>query len=83
MALSKDRLISSDPSNFSPAAVDISHLYVDSGPKNGLNLCSVVSRQLRDLLICPREQGLVCYVQKDKIVEHDITVSDSVSCTSH
>lgn len=35
-------------------------------------------RQLRDLIICPRERGILNYVQEHSIVEHDITSSNSV-----
>ncbi|KAJ3520060.1 hypothetical protein NM688_g9214 [Phlebia brevispora] len=33
--------------------------------------------QLRDLLICPHEHGIVCYPQQKSIVEHDLLLSNS------
>lgn len=36
------------------------------------------SSQLRDLIICPREPGLVNYVQGYSIVEHDLYAPDIV-----
>lgn len=36
-------------------------------------------RQLRDLIICPDERGMVNYVQDQCIMEHDISDPSSVS----
>src|SRR5262245_19811108 len=36
-------------------------------------------RQLRDLLICPRERGVVHYVQNESIIEHNILTPHSVT----
>ncbi|KAF9447406.1 hypothetical protein P691DRAFT_123513 [Macrolepiota fuliginosa MF-IS2] len=49
------------------------------------HICVVISysddtflpRQLRDLVICPRERGVLNYVQEHSIVEHDIASNDS------
>lgn len=40
---------------------------------------SFFSRQLRDLIICPDERGVVNYVQDQNIMERDITDPSSVS----
>ena len=40
------------------------------------HLC--LSSQLRDLIICPREPGLVNYVHDYSIVEHDLYAPDTV-----
>ncbi|KAG6827267.1 hypothetical protein H0H92_012531 [Tricholoma furcatifolium] len=37
--------------------------------------------QLRDLIICPRERGIVNYVQHNSIVEHDLNRPDSTPRT--
>lgn len=47
-----------------------------------LGLPSSLSSQLRDLIICPDERGVVNYVQDQSIMERDITDPSSVSsCT--
>lgn len=37
-----------------------------------------IYRQLRDLVVCPHENGVVTYVQDQHIVEHDLACVDSV-----
>jgi hypothetical protein len=39
-------------------------------------------RQLRDVLICPRERGVVNYIQHQSIIEHNINLPDSVRTTA-
>ncbi|KAH8092671.1 hypothetical protein BXZ70DRAFT_452836 [Cristinia sonorae] len=38
--------------------------------------------QLRDVLICPHEPGVVCYPQKQSIVEHNLASSESRHLTN-
>lgn len=40
--------------------------------------CESICRQLRDLMVCPHEPGVVDYIQNESIVRHSIT-SASVS----
>ncbi|KAG8213134.1 hypothetical protein J3R82DRAFT_11538 [Butyriboletus roseoflavus] len=73
-------LASTTPTNIAPADVTIGHVYV-----HFLSTCLLAgtlipylpsSSQLRDLIICPREPGLVNYVQGYSIVEHDLYAPD-------
>ena len=85
MARHSSSLASTTPTNVSPADVTIGHVYVHILAVNLANtliphLCP--SSQLRDLIICPRESGLVNYVQGYSIVEHDLYAPDMV-CTFH
>ena len=40
---------------------------------------NIIHSQLRDLIICPRERGIVNYVQQKSIVEQDINAPGTVS----
>ncbi|PPQ84779.1 hypothetical protein CVT24_002747, partial [Panaeolus cyanescens] len=42
---------------------------------------SIAHVQLRDLIICPRQSGVVNYVQEQRILEHDLTIPDSTPRT--
>ncbi len=37
--------------------------------------------QLRDLIVCPRERGVVAYVKQNALMEHNLNKPDSVSAT--
>lgn len=39
----------------------------------------VNERQLRNLVVCPKDQGVVWYVSETAIVEQDVRAVDSVS----
>ncbi len=42
---------------------------------------SPVCSQLRDLIVCPRERGVVAYVKQNALMEHNLNKPDSVSAT--
>jgi hypothetical protein len=74
-------LLSPEPTNVVHQPVTISHVFVSFPPSNPIPLVSRFPnyRQLRDLIICPDERGVVNYVQDQCIMEHDISDPSSVS----
>jgi hypothetical protein len=76
MARTSSLLASTTPSVIAPADVTIGHVYAII--IRGLLATKFPCRQLRDLIICPREAGIVNYVHKKSIIEHDLHVPDLV-----
>jgi hypothetical protein len=50
-----------------------------SQPPVTLTSYTPACRQLRNLIACPQERGLVNYIQPKAIVEHDLHDDDAVS----
>lgn len=83
-------LLTPEPSHIVRQPVTICHVYVFSSSTSlhaipthcfGATLTPAypLPRQLRDLIICPDERGVVNYVQDQNIMERDITDPSSVS----
>ncbi|KAG6902082.1 hypothetical protein C0995_004583 [Termitomyces sp. Mi166 len=66
MARDPPLLTSTAPTAIAPTEVVIGHVLTPGG-----------NSQLRDLIICPRERGVVNYVQHNSIVEHNLNAPDS------
>jgi hypothetical protein len=78
MASTSSLLASTTPTAIVPADVTIGHVYASFSPHFSLSTANPSSRQLRDLIICPREAGIVNYVQGHSIIEHDLHSPDVV-----
>ena len=73
-------LLSPEPTNLVHQPVTICHVFVSLNPTSLISARLTLShRQLRDLVICPDERGVVNYVQEQCIMEHDISDPSSVS----
>ena len=79
MARDPSILTSHQPTAIAPASVHIAHVYVSSSLLWNNDLTPLLSSQLRDLIICPRERGIVNYVQQKAIVEQNINAPGAVS----
>jgi hypothetical protein len=77
MARTSSLLASTTPSVIAPADVTIGHVYA-CFYSSWLLATKFPCRQLRDLIICPREAGIVNYVHKKSIIEHDLHDPDLV-----
>jgi len=76
-------LITPEPTHIVRQPVTICHVCVfhltSISPRSCISGSRISTRQLRDLIICPDERGVVNYVQDQNIMERDITDPTAVS----
>ena len=76
---SKPALLEPVPTASVHANIKIAHVYVPRAARNAVFFININLRQLRDLIVCPGDRGVVWYVGHNCVVEHDILDADAVS----